>query len=169
MKNFLSLIDQSLLAEEAVDPRYENSPFRALKNLPAKQKGKRYEEITEHVLTKVGSTVEKPQNTDHDRIIDSHKVEIKGSTLNKGTNVFSFLQIRPAQDYTHLMFSMFYPDRLVIMVMPKSKVIENIEAGHFKKQHGGNKAESGTFCYYGDAESLSALGATYVNGANLAE
>ena len=83
MKNFLSLIDQSLLAEGERDPRYENSPFRALKNLHAKQKGKRCEQITEHVLTKVGFTVEKPQNTDHDRIIDSHKVEIKGSTLNK--------------------------------------------------------------------------------------
>ena len=34
-----------------------------------------------------------------------------------------------------------------------------IKDGKMKKQHGGNKAESGTFCYYGNRETLAALGA----------
>ena len=50
MRNKIDLIDPKLLTEEAEDERYINSPFRNLKNLHAKQKGKRYEEITEQVL-----------------------------------------------------------------------------------------------------------------------
>jgi hypothetical protein len=160
--NTLNLIDPELLSAEVEDSRYVNSPFRHLKQLHAKQKGKRYEKITECVVRKLGHTVSKPTNTDHDRVVDGIKVEIKGSTLNKNTDHFSFLQIRPDQDYEKIYFSMFYPDELVIMEMSKQKVLENISNGTFKKQHGGNKADSGTYLYYGNRESLVNIGATYV-------
>ena len=128
----------------------------------AKQKGKRYEEITECVVRKLGHIVSKPINTDHDRIIDGFKVEIKGSTLNKNTDNFSFLQIRPDQDYDKLYFTMCYPNELVIMEMSKEQVLKNIQNGIFKKQHGGNKAESRTYLYYGNRESLSNIGAKFL-------
>ena len=124
-----------------------------------KQKGKRYELITADVYSKLGYKVTKPENTDHDRIINDIKVEVKGSTLNKGKDFFSFLQIRPAQDYAKVAFAMFYPQELVIMELTKDQVKQAIKDGHMKKQHGGNKAESGTFCYYGNRETLAALGA----------
>jgi hypothetical protein len=151
-----------LLEAESEDSRYANSPFRHLKQMHAKQKGKRYEKITECVIRKLGHTVSKPTNTDHDRIIDGLKVEIKGSTLNKNTEHFSFLQIRPSQDYDKMYFSMFYPDKLVIVEMNKDKIIENIKLRNFKKQHGGNKADSGTYLYYGNLESLTNIGAKVV-------
>lgn len=162
MKNLIDLIDPVLLKEGDEDPRYALSPFRGLKNLHAKQKGSRYEQITEAVLKKMGKNVLRPTNTDHDRIVGGKKVEIKGSTLNKNTENFSFLQIRPDQDYDFLYFSMFYPQEFVIMYMDKETIMKNIQKGIFKKQHGGNKAESGTYLYYGNKDTLARIGAKYV-------
>ena len=113
-------------------------------------------------MTKLGYTVQKAENSDHDRIINGVKVEIKGSTLAKNKKNFSFLQIRPDQDYHLMMFAMFYPNELVLMEMEKEQVIKNVELGIFKKQHGGKKADSGQFCYYGNKETLLTLGATFV-------
>lgn len=160
--SLVSLIDPTLLQPEAEDPRYVNSPFRNLKPLAAKQKGKRFEMIVADVYKKLGYAVRKAENTDHDRIICSMKTEIKGATLVKGKEVFSFLQIRPSQDYEAMTFAMFYPDDLVLMEMNKEQIKQCVAKGIFKKQHGGNKAESGTFCYYGNKESLTELGAIEV-------
>ena len=90
--------------------------------------------------------------------MNSEKHEIKGSTLAKGTSNFSFLQIRTSQDYDKLLFAMFYPEELVIMQMKKKDVMSNIQSGVFKKQHGGNKGDSGTYCYYGNKETLLLIG-----------
>ena len=157
--NKIDLIDKNLLVVGKPDSRYDNSPFVNLKSMTPKQKGCRYELITECVLKKLGHTVEKPKSSDYDRIVNGNRCEIKGSMLNKNTNNFSFLQIRPDQTYDKIIFSMFYPNDCVIMEMPKTLVIENIEKGIFKKQHGGNKANSRTFMYYGNKETLRHIGA----------
>lgn len=162
MKYDISNIDSSLLQPEAEDTRYINSPFRHLKKLLPKQKGTRYEKITENIMKSVGSKVNKAESKQHDRIIDDKKVEIKGSMLNAGTNNFSFLQIRPDQDYDSIYFVMLYPNQVVIMEMNKEEINKNIETEIFKKQHGGKKAESRTFMYYGNRETLTALGAKVI-------
>jgi hypothetical protein len=166
--SLLDLIDPSMLDPEPLDPRYIGSPFQHIKVMGAKQKGKRYENITRDLYSKLGYTTTKPVKepgqkkvpTDYDALVDGVKTEIKGSTLNKGTDHFSFLQIRPAQDYAKVAFAMFYPQEVVIMEMSKELVFQAIKDGHFKPQHGGQKGESGTFTYYGEKESLAALGAT---------
>lgn len=158
----INLIDAHLLVADEIDYRYINSPFVHLKLMHAKQKGSRYEMITECVLRKLGFDVKKPKSIEYDRIVDGYRCEIKGSTLNKNTDNFSFLQIRPDQDYDKLIFSMFYPDELVLMEMSKDCIFQNIENGNFKKQHGGNKADSRTYCYYGNKESLTKIGAVII-------
>lgn len=160
--NMIQLIDAELLVEEKLDERYVNSPFKHLKNIPAKQKGSRFEKIVSNVLTKVGHTIQGPENSEHDRIINGVKTEIKGATLVKKKNHFSFLQIRPEQDYQIMIFAMFYPNELVLMKMEKEQITKNVELGIFKKQHGGKKADSGQFCYYGNRETLLNIGATFV-------
>ena len=160
--NLIEMIDPMLLEPEDRDVRYDNSPFKNIKAMGAKQKGKYYELITENVMSQMGYSVSKPVNTDHDRIIDGVKTEIKGGTLNKGTEVFSFLQIRPDQDYDELVFTMCYPQKLVMMKMTKEQVMNHVASGVFKKQHGGNKGNSGTYCYYGNMESLTKLGAQLI-------
>ena len=160
--NLIDLIDNEFLLPEEVDPRYASSPFKYVKLMGPKQKGKRYEQIAENVLTKIRFSVTKAENSDHDRSINGIKTEIKGSTLNKNTEDFSFLQIRPDQDYDQIFFVMCYPDELCIMKMGKKDVLRNIRNKIFKKQHGGNKAESRTFCYYGNKETLKQIGAVNV-------
>lgn len=160
--NLLEMIDSMLLEPEDRDLRYDNSPFKHIKAMGPKQKGKYYELFTENVLSQMGYGVTKPSNTDHDRIIDGVKTEIKGGTLNKGTEVFCFLQIRPDQDYEELVFTMCYPQKLVIMKMTKAQILAHIESNVFKKQHGGNKGNSRTYCYYGNMESLGKLGAQLI-------
>lgn len=155
----VNMVDSNLLLPEDPDPRYVNSVFCHLKGLGAKQKGKRYEKITEDVLRKIGFKVEKPTSSQHDRIINGRKVEIKGSMLARDSNTFSFLQIRPNQEYDAIFFSMFYPDEIIIMEMDKKQIVENVKAGVFKSQHGGKSGNSGTYCYYGEKNSLLLLGA----------
>lgn len=156
--NLIQHVDSKYLDIDVSDPRYENSAFRSLKQLPPKQKGKYFELIVSDVLKKIGFNVQSPVNTDHDRIVNSEKNEIKGSTLAKGSSNFSFLQIRTNQDYDKLLFAMFYPEELVLIQMAKEDVTKNIQAGVFKKQHGGNKGDSGTYCYYGNKETLLLIG-----------
>jgi len=158
----IDLIEDTLLEPHTIDPRYEDSPFRHIKLMDAKTKGKRYEQITECVLTKLGYEVAPPQNTQHDRIVNGNKIEIKGSTLNKGVDFFSFLQIRPNDDYETLYFTLCYPNDLKIYTMDKATVLANIENGTFRKQHGGKARNSGTYCYYGTSETLEEIGATQI-------
>ena len=158
----IELIDEQYLVPEDRDTRYDISPFKHIKAMGAKQKGKYYELISKDVLEKLGFSIKKPENTDHDSIVNGVKTEIKGSTLNKNKDGFSFMQIRPNQDYDQMLFSMFYPDDFVMMVMPKRKVVENIKNGTFKPQHGGKKGDGLTFIYYGNVETLSKIGAVVV-------
>jgi hypothetical protein len=133
--------------------------------MQARTKGARFEHITRDVLRKQGHTVGKRLNAGHDAVVNGSKDEIKGSTLNldtKNEDKFSFMQIRPDQDYDRILFVMFYPNDLVIMHMDKALVLQLITSGVFNKQHGGNSANSRTFMYYGNQHTLAALGAIYV-------
>ena len=160
--NMIELIDPELLVKEKMDERYVNSPFKHLKPMHAKQKGSRFEKIVSNVLTQLGHTIQKAENSDHDRIINGVKVEIKGATLVKKKDYFSFLQIRPDQDYHLMMFAMFYPNDFVLMEMEKEQVIKNVELGIFKKQHEGKSGSSKTYLYFGNKETLLNIGATFV-------
>ena len=113
-------------------------------------------------MQKLGHKYDKRTSSDNDAIFDGEKYEIKGSMLNSGTNNFSFLQIRPNQDYDKIIFALFYPDDLVLMEMDKNTIKNNIEKNVFKKQHGGQKGESNTFMYYGNRETLLTIGAKII-------
>lgn len=145
-------LSAGLLEGATIDPRWAAGPFMGIKLMPAKAKGKRFEEIAEELFQKRGHAVNKPVSSDHDRIVDGEKIEIKGSTITRGSDdCFSFLQIRPAQDYDHLVLETFWFDGTIqFFKIPKASVVSMIEQGIFKKQHGGNRAESGTFCYNGN-------------------
>lgn len=151
-----NLVSQTLLTEDIIDERWVDSPFYKLKLMKAKQAGSRYESIAKDILQKLGHTVESPESTDHDCIVDGEKIEIKGSMLTKGhdSDFFSFLQIRPAQDYHAIMFLTIDFDEIHLYKMTKDKVVKAIDDKIIKKQHGGNKASSGTFCYNGSIKRL---------------
>ena len=61
-----------------IDP-YADSKFRPIKNMTSKRKGRFFEQLTEDYVTQFGWKVSKPENTEHDTIINGKKVEVKGS------------------------------------------------------------------------------------------
>lgn len=140
-----------LLGSNAIDPRWNNSPFFHLKTLAPRGKGSRFEKIAEAVFLHRGLDVKKATHTDHDRIVDGAKFEIKGSTITFGSDdCFSFLQIRPAQDYDYLVLETFWFDgTLKFHRIPKSDIAGLIASGVFVPQHGGKAGRSGTFIYNG--------------------
>lgn len=153
MANSISLAKDLLIGAE-IDTRWFKGPFAQLKLLPAKAKGKRFEQIATAIFEQKQMKVEKPVNTDHDRIVDGVKVEIKGSTITKDSDGnFSFLQIRPAQDYDFLVLETFWFDGTIkFHKISKQAIMELIEKRVFVPQHGGTKGKSGTFCYNGNLD-----------------
>lgn len=149
-----TILPKPLLIGSEIDERWFKGPFPQLKLLPPKAKGKRFEEIGEYILKSKGFTVEKSKSTDYDRLINGEKYEIKGSTITKGANnKFSFLQIRPNQEYDYLMLESFwFYGKITFHKIPKKNVDEFVKLGVFKKQHGGNKAKSGTYIYNGSLD-----------------
>jgi hypothetical protein len=141
-----------LLGVNAIDPRWMTGPFSHLKSLAPRSKGSRMEKIAEEIFRQRGHTVTKATSTDNDRVVDGSKVEIKGSTITKNSDdCFSFLQIRPAQEYDFLVLETFWFDGTVkFHRIPKDAVLQYVADRVFVPQHGGNKGNSGTFCYNGN-------------------
>jgi len=144
-------LENHLLEGNEIDRRWFQGPFSAIKILPPKAKGKRFEQIAEFLFRKNNLDVKKPESSDHDRIVNGEKFEIKGSTITKGTDdTFSFLQIRPKQDYDYLIFeTLWFDGTIKFYKISKNDVLEMVNNKVFKKQHGGKKSESGTFAYNG--------------------
>ena len=130
---------------------YRNSAFQIYKHMSSKKKGAAFEAIVQEYCTQLGYTVTKPENSDHDRIINGKKVEIKGSMLWSGTNThFRWQQLRPAQDYDVVVFLAIFPDRIEFYGATKDDVKNNLEVQNengewLYNQHGGKKVNSGTF------------------------
>ena len=53
--------------EDATKCPYINSPFKVYKNMSSKKKGKFFEKIVQEYLESLGYTVNKPENSAHDR------------------------------------------------------------------------------------------------------
>jgi hypothetical protein len=141
------------LEEKNNDP-YKDSAFKVYKDMSSKKKGKYFELIVEEYFKKNGYEVKKASSSDHDRIINGKKVEIKGSLLwGEGTH-FRWQQIRTNQDYDVVCFVAIYPDRIEFHGATKDVVKSNVEVQNSKgewiyNQHGGKKVNSGTFCIDG--------------------
>ena len=138
------------ICNEHENDLYKNSVFSSLKNLSSKKKGKYFEIIYHEYVENKGLLVESPQNSDHDRIVDGRKKEVKGSFLwGKGTH-FRWQQIRPEQDYDDVVFMAVYPDCIEIYEADKETVRSIVqvqdEQGNWPyNQHGGKRLNSGTF------------------------
>ena len=149
---------EDALNEKNNDP-YLNSPFRVYKEMSSKKKGKYFELIAEQYLKKQGYNVTKSQNSDHDRVVNGKKLEIKGSMLwGEGTH-FRWQQIRTSQDYDVMCFVAIYPDRIELYGATKDVVKCNLEVQDDRgnwiyNQHGGKRTNSGTFVIDGMPEDF---------------
>ena len=133
---------------------YIGSVFLPLKNLSSKKKGAMFEKLYHEFKLSQGCVVTKPINSDHDRIVDGVKVEIKGSFLWGDGSHFRWQQIRTNQDYDVVVFIAVYPDRIEFYQADKQTIKDNIEVQDSEgkwiyNQHGGQRVNSGCFCIDG--------------------
>ena len=158
MKQLVDLVDFSII-DNSFDPRYEGSKFENYKKLGAKQKGAVSERMLSTVLEGLGHKVESSLNSDHDRLVDGVKVEMKTATLVKNTEEkLSFLQIRPNQDLDKYLMTVILPNDIESYWIEKSKILELIETGRVYPQHGGKNGNSGTYCWYPSLTELRSVG-----------
>jgi hypothetical protein len=150
---------RKLLISLRKDP-YIDSPFLPLKRLSSRKKGARMEEIAEDILKGYNQMVSRSGNSNWDRTINGHKVEIKGSFIWDVTNRFNWQQIRQSQEYDYLLFMAFYPDRLEMYVASKETAMKYLavqdELGMWThNQHGGKNVETAdTFALRGMPEDF---------------
>lgn len=128
----LSTALQPDYAPPATDP-WEGSPFRWILGMPSRRKGAIGEALVAGWCAAKGFDVIRARNSDADRIIHGHRVEIKMSTLwtNGG---YRFQQIRE-QDYDYCLCLGISPFDAHAWLLPKD-ILREYVIGHMG-QHTG--------------------------------
>jgi hypothetical protein len=116
---------------------WKNSKYEWIYNLPTTVKGKVGELICAEFFRNKNCEVTKYKKPNWDLNVDSMRVEVKLSMLNK-TGYFKFLQIRTNDDYTHICFLAIEPSEANIFLVPKDKV------DGLQPQHSGKRGSQET-------------------------
>jgi len=143
--------------------------------LDNKQKGSKGEEILEALFVKLGCQVEKPLNTDHDRLVNGLKLECKFSIaqLEKGKiKPFKWMMnhVAEGKDWEWLCFAGVNPeghDSVVRLIskdkFKKLKKNEEEFRKYFSPQAGGKKADNDDWMS-GDKRLVELLNSEYTIG-----
>lgn len=157
------------VAERLAENWYADSPFRDLLALPSKSKGAEMERLVEEFMVKTGHTVGKPTSSDHDRIIDGVKTEIKGSSRWGGGNGkldYRWQQIRLDEDYEQVIWLAIDHDEIRLWSTAKTD-LQALDGSNgialpagcsFTQQHDPNGVKSGVMWLAGDDQSLHSCG-----------
>lgn len=123
------------------DPAWVKSPFKWILALPSRSKGSFGERLVQEIFRVNGFDVKRPASgSDHDRVINGHRIEIKMSTLWTKNGHYKFQQIRN-QHYDFLLFLGLSPNSAHCWLVPKEEVYDGREG--VSHQHAG-KAGSDT-------------------------
>ena len=150
------MIYDDVINNRDIDP-YSDSKFKPIRNMSSKRKGRFFEQLTEEYADSEGWKVSKPENSDHDTVINGKKVEIKGSFLwvvdGKLTH-YRWQQIRPSQDYEYMVFLALDPRKCEFYCSTKQEVsdfvtIQDSNGNYPYNQHGGVSMNSGTYMIQG--------------------
>lgn len=123
---------------ELYPDQYKGSPFEKLVMLHSRSKGAIFEDIVEEFMTANGHVVQHCSTSEYDRIIDGINVEIKGSTLWKDTNAFTWQQIREKEEWQAIIFLAVYYDRIEIYYDTRDHILSYPQ---LQPQHNGGKGE----------------------------
>lgn len=133
-----------LQAEYAADElAWLGSPFAWIKSRPSRQVGTIGERLVSGWLAAQDFDVARSPDSDADRLVNNHRVEIKFSTLWK-SGVYKFQQLRN-QDYSFAICLGISPFDAHCWIIPKPEITcrwqESIrlgkEVGGIQPQHGG--------------------------------
>lgn len=131
----LAMLSGSIAGDylRSIDDPWVGSPFEWILKIPSRSKGAVGEKLVAGWAATRGLDVMRPPNSDADRIINGHRVEVKMSTLwaNGG---FKFQQIRN-QDYDYCLCLGISPFDAQAWLLPKSLLLERV-IGHMG-QHTG--------------------------------
>lgn len=144
MERAMADVEAALSSNEA-DP-WAESPYRWIRNLSSRKRGKAGELIIEQWLAELQMRVGRAGGSGADRTVNGHQVEIKTSTLwESGTLVWQ--QIRD-QEYSHVVLLGIEPQRVRVWCVPK-----DVLRGHAVPQHTGSSGTE-TLWLSVDAESV---------------
>lgn len=123
---------QSDYLRPEVEQRWSGSPFAWIRTQPSRRVGKIGEQLVSGWCAAKGLDVQASGDSEADRIIRGHRVEIKFSTLWESGS-YTFQQIRD-QNYAHVICLGVSPFAAHCWAIPKAIVRENIAP-----QHGGHQ------------------------------
>lgn len=125
-------------AQKEDDP-WIGSPFQWITKLPSRSKGAIGEALVAGWAAAKGFDVIRSRNSDADRIINGHRVEIKMSSL-WATGGFKFQQIRN-QDYDYCLCIGISPFDAQAWLLPKDVLLERV-IGHMGQHTGATGADT---------------------------
>lgn len=119
------------LADPGPDP-WRDSPYRWIRALQTRTRGKAGELVVERWLRAHGFEVHRPRAADGgpgcDRVVNGHRLEIKMSTLWRGGDL-RFSQLRD-QAYEALVMLGVEPRRLWVWCVPKDVILDHATGQH---------------------------------------
>jgi hypothetical protein len=118
------------LSAAAGDDPWSNSPYKWLRDLQSRTRGKAGEQIISGWLKSEGFTVGKASSSNSDRSVELTQVEIKLST-QWDSGEFRFQQIRD-QDYKFIILLGVLPHEVKVWILPKKVALR-----HSTPQHTG--------------------------------
>lgn len=142
----ISLAIQPEYAATEDDP-WIGSPFQWILATPSRTRGAIGERLVAGWCAAKGADVLRSTNSDADRVINGHRMEVKFSTLWK-TGVYKFQQIRN-QDYDHLIALGVSPFRAHCWVLPKSILLEHV-IGHMGQHTGASGQDTAWLSFDAD-------------------
>lgn len=120
----------------AGDAMWSGSPFQWIKSRPSRQVGKIGEELVSEWCESKNFEVRRSPDSDADRIISGHRIEIKFSTLWTDSKIYKFQQIRD-QKYDFCFCLGISPFDVHAWLIPKKELIVN-RPPSLVPQHGGS-------------------------------
>ncbi len=122
-------------ANKSSEDPWAQSPFRWLTLIPSRSKGAYGEKFVSELFRLNDFDVKRPMSgSDHDRVINGHRIEIKLSTLWAINGSYKFQQIRD-QKYDFLLCLGLSPNSASCWVIPKHRI--SLELEGVTHQHGG--------------------------------
>ena len=118
---------------------WRGSPFAWIRTCPSRQRGKIGEQLVSGWCAEKGLSVGRSGDTEADRVIKDHRVEIKFSTL-WANGVYKFQQIRD-QDYELLVCLGLSPFEARCWVIPKAALYDHV-IGHTPQHTGAGGTET---------------------------
>ena len=140
MSAFKKLSEISVAFEKIAQPAsaaWKGSPFEWILSIPSRSKGSYGEKFVAELFRSNGFDVKRPKSgSDHDRVINGHRIEIKLSTLWAKNGHYKFQQIRD-QEYDYLLCLGISPNEAHCWLIPKSEV--HLKREGVSHQHGGKR------------------------------